>query len=136
MANYLAEVVGWSTIALFLAKIVYNLGHFAYTTFLGRLLGHGVDVKQCGPWAGIHNFHNTSVSRFNRSSPELLISVVTGATDGIGKSYAKAVRSISCQIYDCVSISSPVALARQGGAERRAGEQESGEAGQSGRRDS
>ncbi|KZS16269.1 Very-long-chain 3-oxoacyl-CoA reductase [Daphnia magna] len=62
----LAECVGWAALAVFAAKSLYNVSHFIYTTFLGRLLGHGIDLASCGPWA-----------------------VVTGATDGIGKSFAK-----------------------------------------------
>ncbi|XP_057374668.1 very-long-chain 3-oxoacyl-CoA reductase-like [Daphnia carinata] len=62
----LAEFVGWSALAIIAANSLYNVCHFIYTTFLGRLLGHGIDLKSCGPWA-----------------------VVTGATDGIGKSFAK-----------------------------------------------
>lgn len=49
----LAEVVGWAALVIFGAKVVYNIGHFIYTTFLGRLLGHGIDPRKCGPWAGI-----------------------------------------------------------------------------------
>lgn len=46
------EVVGLVTALALTLKIVYNLGHFAYTTFLGRLLGCGIDLRKCGPWAG------------------------------------------------------------------------------------
>lgn len=59
------EIVGLLTVILVVVKSLYNLGHFVYTTFLGRLLGHGIQVRKCGPWA-----------------------VVTGATDGIGKAFA------------------------------------------------
>lgn len=49
----LAECVGWMALVVLAAKSVYNVGHFIYTTFLGRLLGHGIDLASCGPWAGI-----------------------------------------------------------------------------------
>ncbi len=54
----IAETVGWAVLVIFAAKIVYNLLHFAYTTFLGRLLGRGIDLKSCGPWAGIYLIYN------------------------------------------------------------------------------
>lgn len=60
------EILGFVTALVLTLKTVYNLSHFVYTTFLGRLLGHGLVISKCGPWA-----------------------VVTGATDGIGKSYAR-----------------------------------------------
>ncbi|EFX74260.1 hypothetical protein DAPPUDRAFT_226844 [Daphnia pulex] len=60
------EILGFLTALVLTLKIVYNLSHFVYTTFVGRLLGHGLVISKCGPWA-----------------------VVTGATDGIGKSYAR-----------------------------------------------
>jgi len=46
------EIVGLLTVILVVVKSLYNLGHFVYTTFLGRLLGHGIQVRKCGPWAG------------------------------------------------------------------------------------
>ena len=46
------EIVVVLTITLILFKIVYNVGHFIYTTFLGNLLGAGIQVKNCGPMAG------------------------------------------------------------------------------------
>lgn len=48
----LVEVIGWVTLVAFTARVVYNLVLFFYTIFLGRLLGHGIDLKKCGPWAG------------------------------------------------------------------------------------
>lgn len=32
--------------------IIYNVSYFVYTTFLGNFLGYGIQVKNCGPWAG------------------------------------------------------------------------------------
>ena len=48
----LVEIVGWITISLIGAVVVYDVSHFIYTTFLGRLLGFGIDLRKCGPWAG------------------------------------------------------------------------------------
>lgn len=53
----IAETVGWAVLVIFAAKSVYNLIHFAYTTFLGRLLGRGIDLASCGPWAGSYMFN-------------------------------------------------------------------------------
>ena len=49
----LAEVAGWVTLVALTVKSLYNLSIFIYTTFLGRLLGHGIDLRKCGPWAGM-----------------------------------------------------------------------------------
>jgi hypothetical protein len=46
------EILGFVTALLLTLKTVYNLSHFVYTTFLGRLLGHGLVINKCGPWAG------------------------------------------------------------------------------------
>lgn len=46
------EIVGFVTALVLFVKSAYNVGHFMYTTFLGRLLGFGIDVRKCGPWAG------------------------------------------------------------------------------------
>lgn len=46
------ELVGLVTVAILGLKVAYNLAHFAYTTFLGRLLGHGIQLRKCGSWAG------------------------------------------------------------------------------------
>ena len=59
MACYTVEVFGWITLTLLAVKSLYNVTHFAYTTFLGRLLGFGTDIRKCGPWAG------TQISSWN-----------------------------------------------------------------------
>ena len=46
------KTVGLLTIFVIIGKLIYNLIHFAYTTFVGRWLGHGIDLRKCGPWAG------------------------------------------------------------------------------------
>ena len=46
------ETIGMLTIILLGFKIAYNVGHFTYTTFVGKLLGNGIRVKNYGPWAG------------------------------------------------------------------------------------
>lgn len=74
MVNWL-ESVGLVCAIVFGCKLIYNLLHFAYTTFLGRRLGHGIDLSKCGPWA-----------------------VITGATDGIGKAYAKQLANAGLNI--------------------------------------
>ena len=52
------ETVGWVVFVVFAAKTIYNVIHFAYTTFLGRLLGRGIDLRSCGPWGGIPLIYN------------------------------------------------------------------------------
>lgn len=54
MENYqlLVETVGWITISLVGVVVVYDVCHFVYTTLLGRMLGLGIDLRKCGPWAG------------------------------------------------------------------------------------
>ena len=47
------EIVGFLTVLLFGLKCVWNLFQFIYTTFLGHLLKHNMDLSKCGPWAGI-----------------------------------------------------------------------------------
>jgi len=46
------ELVGWITLAIITASLIYNVLHFVYTTFLGSLLGRNINLKKCGPWAG------------------------------------------------------------------------------------
>ena len=52
MSSCAVEVFGWITLTLLAVKSLYNVAHFVYTTFLGRLLGLGMDISKCGPWAG------------------------------------------------------------------------------------
>lgn len=47
------KLMGIVTASLVLLKSAYNLCHFVYTTFLCRILGHGMCISKCGPWAGI-----------------------------------------------------------------------------------
>ncbi len=46
------EILGWIVTIFIGAKSVYNICHFVYTTWLGHLLGHSIDLRKCGPWAG------------------------------------------------------------------------------------
>jgi len=73
------------------------VGHFAYTTFIGRWLGYGIQVKNCGPWAG-NIIQLGLVMPFEKKTKyylmENICKVVTGATDGIGKAFAHAVNYI------------------------------------------
>ena len=46
------KTVGLLTLIVIGGKLIYNLIHFAYTTFIGRWLRHGIDPRKCGPWAG------------------------------------------------------------------------------------
>ncbi len=39
-------------LALTISKIVWNIGQFFYTTFIGHLLGLTLDLRNYGPWAG------------------------------------------------------------------------------------
>lgn len=86
------EILGFVTALVLILKSVYNLSHFVYVNFLGRLLGHGLNISKCGPWAG--NLNIAKKSKFIIMFIHFLkmtLSVVTGATDGIGKSYARLV---------------------------------------------
>ena len=46
------HLIGWLTVTVVVVKSAYNLAHFVYTTILARLLGHGIQLGKCGPWAG------------------------------------------------------------------------------------
>ena len=54
MASFAVETFGWITITLLTIKSIFNLGHFVYTSFLGRWLSLGTDLRKCGPWAGTY----------------------------------------------------------------------------------
>lgn len=46
------ELVGLLTVVVLGLKSLWNLAQFFYTTSIGRLLGHGIELRKCGPWAG------------------------------------------------------------------------------------
>ena len=52
MTCYTVETFGWITLILIAVKLTYNGIYFVYVHFLGRLLGLGIDISKCGPWAG------------------------------------------------------------------------------------
>lgn len=54
------EILGFVTALVLILKSVYNLSHFVYVNFLGRLLGHGLNISKCGPWAGNLNIAKKS----------------------------------------------------------------------------
>lgn len=69
------EWIAVVTIAFIGLKLIWNVFHFIFTTFLGAWLGLNIDLREYGPWA-----------------------VVTGATDGIGKAYAHKLASIGLNV--------------------------------------
>jgi hypothetical protein len=46
------EVIGWVVTTLIGVKVLYNVGHFLYATFVGSVLGKTLRPRQCGLWAG------------------------------------------------------------------------------------
>ncbi len=57
MANcWLIETIGKVTLFAVGVKCAYSFASFMYLTFLGRLFGHGINVRDCGPWAGNKKF--------------------------------------------------------------------------------
>jgi len=62
---FAVEVIGWITIAVIGAKLLYNCCAFVWCTWLAAALGFNLKLAKYGKWA-----------------------VVTGATDGLGKQYA------------------------------------------------
>lgn len=70
------------------------MGQFAYTKFFGNLLGSGIRIKNCGPWAGnINSCLKNSSATFQRTTFRINrnLVVITVATDGIGKSFGLTV---------------------------------------------
>ena len=49
------EILGWLVVLFIGIKSLYNVCHFFYATWLGHLLGHSIDLRKCGPWAGTEN---------------------------------------------------------------------------------
>lgn len=87
MAWCCVQSLGWVVLTFLGAKTVYNVLHFIYTIYLAAPLGRNLDPRNYGPWV---------VEIFIESNPtftNILIyqAVVTGATDGLGKAYAKQV---------------------------------------------
>ena len=91
----MVSVEEFLTIVLVLVavKIVFNFSRFFYTSIVGAVLGHNIDLSQHGPWAGnqvtfppflIYDGHSLNFTIMCKQ-------VVTGATDGIGKVYARRV---------------------------------------------
>ena len=94
MAGFV-QVIGWGTVIALTAKTAYNLGHFVYCLFIGPALGRQIDPRKYGPWAGNIPFRFPP-SFFSPASSSF--SVVTGATDGIGKAYASKLASFGLNI--------------------------------------
>lgn len=49
---FCVQAIGWVFLAALAAKIVYNIGHFFYSVYLAATLGHNLDPRKYGPWAG------------------------------------------------------------------------------------
>jgi hypothetical protein len=45
-------VIGWIVLVLLGIKVFYNLSHFIYSVKLSAALGHSLDLRRYGPWAG------------------------------------------------------------------------------------
>lgn len=69
------EIVALVFLCICGLNVVWVVASFLYTTFVGSWLRLNVDLAQYGPWA-----------------------VVTGATDGIGKAYAKKLAEMGLNI--------------------------------------
>jgi len=69
------EIIAVVFLSVLGLNAIRNVTSFLFTTFLGSWLQLNVDLRQYGPWA-----------------------VVTGATDGIGKAYAKKLASMGLNI--------------------------------------
>ena len=52
MTFSMLETAGLVFIGVLTFKIVWNLFHFFYCTFLASWLGLNIDLKHYGPWAG------------------------------------------------------------------------------------
>lgn len=94
MVDYI-RILGWVILTALAIKTVYGIGRFFYSLYFGAMLGHNTDPRNYGPWAGEFFFFKHQVFReqlisFNCNSP-FYLTVVTGATDGIGKAYARKV---------------------------------------------
>ena len=92
------EYFALAVIATVVFKFLLNIGHFLYTTYLGAALGLNIDLRKCGSWAGNERFYfkRLVVVTFINCWFFLFFPVVTGATDGIGKAYAKEVLFFFC----------------------------------------
>lgn len=81
------EFTGWLTVLICGGTLVVRVTLFLYTTWIGPLLLRNIELSHYGAWAGMSRIllHLARLQLSNR------VSVVTGATDGIGKSFAKQV---------------------------------------------
>lgn len=44
--------VGWIIFILLITKLLYSLCNFIYSVYLAAALGHSLDLRRYGPWAG------------------------------------------------------------------------------------
>lgn len=48
-------VVGWVIFTLIVVKLLYSVSRFIYSVYLIAALGHSLDLRRYGPWAGKNN---------------------------------------------------------------------------------
>jgi hypothetical protein len=49
---FVVLVVGWIVLGLLGFKVLYSLCNFIYCVKLSAALGHSLDLRRYGPWAG------------------------------------------------------------------------------------
>ena len=93
----LLEGVGLLAIAVWFGKIVYELWMIFYTCYLGHAMGHSIEPRKMGRWAGKYwpmriHWPLLWLKCWKADNDlEYVSIVITGATDGIGKAYAEEV---------------------------------------------
>lgn len=102
------EVLGLIALVLLVWLLFSTAWRFLYTSFIGHALGHTVSPKEMGKWAGIVYLPLHAFITLLQMLLFGISTVITGATDGIGKAYAEEVmlfvtcsmnsRSISCLV--------------------------------------
>jgi hypothetical protein len=45
-------VIGWIALVMLAIKVLYSFSSFLYSVKLSAALGHSLDLRRYGPWAG------------------------------------------------------------------------------------